>query len=67
MINMKTKERKELKIRTAKESSLSEVYFENGGELPVELTGYFTSTTEAQRAIDTYNLKRDKKEAVKEE
>ena len=52
---------KELKIRTRPEGNLYDIHFDNGGELPKELGGVYTSRVYAQRAINTYLIKRDSK------
>lgn len=46
--------RKPLKVGRKHGTSLFEVYFEGGGELPKELKGMYTSPTVAQAAIDGY-------------
>lgn len=48
---------KELKIRTAKNTCLFEIYFDEGGEVPAKLSGLYTCKDAAQRAIDAYKDK----------
>lgn len=50
-------ERKEFKWRRLPEG-LYVIYFENGGELPAELEGTWTSITKVQAAIENYKVKR---------
>jgi hypothetical protein len=51
---------KELKTRPSKNNPmLREVYYDNGGELPPQLTGLYTTAVEAQKDIDAYLRKRD--------
>ena len=56
----KIKNKKELLIRNSNGRSIYEVYYENGGELPKDLSGLYTSHSEAQKAINQYLIKRDK-------
>lgn len=47
------KEQKKLEIVNAPNGMLS-IQWGGGGQLPVELTGYFTGSREAQQLIDNY-------------
>ena len=61
-VEVKAKEPKQLLVRVSRRNgSLFEVYYDNGGELPKELTGQYTSTRIAKAAIDAYLAERDKK------
>lgn len=48
---------KELKIRMRKNTVLFEVYYDEGGEIPKELSGLYTNEKVAQLAIDKYKGK----------
>lgn len=50
-------EPKELKARIAKNTCLFELYYDNGGELPAELKGYYTSEAVALQAAKNYKTK----------
>jgi len=52
------KKRKDLLLRNRPGTAMLECYYDQGGELPVCLTGAYTSETEAKRAIDTYLTKK---------
>ena len=57
-----TTQKKELAIRLAPdEGNLYEIHYENGGQLPEELTGKYTSRRIARVHIANYLHKRDKK------
>ena len=59
-----TTQKKELAIRIApNEGNLYEIYYENGGQVPDELTGKYTSRRVARTQIATYLHKRDTKRA----
>ena len=47
-------QKKELKIRLAKNTCLYEVYYDEGGERPKDLSGLYTCEKAAQLAIDKY-------------
>jgi len=55
--------KKELKVRSA--GNLVELYYDGGGELPKELSGMYTSPTEALSAAKHYLTKRDDKPNAK--
>lgn len=50
---------KELQITIAPNTSHHKISFTSGGELPVELSGLFTSTYEATKAILAYLGKKE--------
>lgn len=53
---LKTTEKgKELRIRPIENKSGYEVYFYPGGQVPMALTGAFTSHSEALKAISLYS------------
>lgn len=43
------------------------IFYEGGGEMPKELSGYYTSHKEAQKAIDLYLIKKNKTNASSSE
>lgn len=45
---------KDLKVRVAFNSSHYEIFFDNGGEIPKDLSGLYNSKLEADRAIRNY-------------
>lgn len=45
---------KELKIRRLKTYAMYEVYYEDGGQVPKELAGHFTSQVMARQRIAAY-------------
>lgn len=45
---------KELRIKTASNSSMLEIYYYPGGQVPQALQGLFTSHEEAKKAIAAY-------------
>jgi hypothetical protein len=49
---------KEFLCRPRSGSSLYEVYFKDGGEIPKVLKGLYTSAVEAQKSIETYKVTR---------
>jgi hypothetical protein len=56
----KVKQTKELLIRNSKGRSIYEVYYENGGELPRDLAGLYTSHKSAQASIDNYLIRKNR-------
>lgn len=54
------KNKKQLLIRNSNGRSVYEVYYENGGEVPVDLLGVYTSHNQAQKAIDLYLTKKNR-------
>lgn len=56
----KVKNRKQLLIRNNNGRSVYEVYYENGGEVPVDLLGLYTSHKQAQKAINQYLIKKNR-------
>ena len=57
-------EHKELLIKAPEDCLHYKVYYENGGQLPNCLTGLYTSQKEAQKAIDSYLNKKNRKNAT---
>lgn len=53
----KTKKGKEIKVVFSDNGVLYKVQFASGGELPKELQGEFTSSREAEKAIQRYLAK----------
>lgn len=49
---------KEFKVRPRSNTSLYEVYFHDGGEIPKVLRGLYTSQAEAKRDIKLYEANR---------
>lgn len=55
--------RKKLKILPVKGQPSYYIKFENGGEMPRDLLGIYTSEKIAQKAIDSYLIKMNRKDA----
>lgn len=53
-----TKKVKEMRTRLIPGTALYEIYFEEGGEVPTQLKGRYTTPTEAQKAIKGYLVTR---------
>lgn len=54
------KKQKELKTRVRTGTSHFEVYYDNGGELPKDLSGVYTSVREAKKDISKYLSKKNR-------
>lgn len=64
---MKGKE-KQLEVRIARNvGSIYEIKYAGGGQVPDNLSGYYTKRVDAQRAIDTYVPARPKKKVKQNE
>lgn len=51
---------KELRYRIEPGTSLYNIYFQDGGEVPKALKGLYTSSSEAQKSIISYEASRRK-------
>ncbi len=49
---------KEFKTRISPNTALYEVYFEDGGQVPEKLKSLYTSSTEAKKAVISYESNR---------
>lgn len=54
-------ESKTLTIRPVKDTMYVHIKWSNGGQLPAQLEGFYTSSVEAQKAIDRYTTPKNAK------